>query len=89
MTTFYEEQDRLSQTSSQEEYCPNFPTERLVAVDTSTGKLMCNQCIYKSDLSLSEANSLQFTSQIAGQLKDIFDGKFQDYKRALGQMHKV
>lgn len=81
----------LSQSSIQEEYCPVHPGEMFVAFDNTTQKLVCNQCIYTSDcLSLENAmTQLNFTSFIAGNLKDLFDSKFQAYRSSLESMQQV
>ena len=40
----------MSQTSIQEEYCSEHRQELYVAYDTASDKLVCNQCIYASDI---------------------------------------
>ena len=43
-------QDLCSQQSLQEECCTQHPNEPLVAVHSSNHQLMCNQCLFQSDL---------------------------------------
>ena len=80
----------VSQTSLAEEYCPR-TGEPYVAYDTKLGKLVSNQEIYESDVYAIEEgmNNLTFTSIIAGNLKDLFDQKFEAYRSSLGKMQNI
>jgi hypothetical protein len=81
----------MSQTSIQEEYCSEHRQELYVAYDTANDKLVCNQCIYASDIQSVESamSTLSFTSFIAGNLKDLFDQKFQHYRASLESMQTI
>lgn len=83
------EEAPLSQTSLQEEYCKTHPGELFVAHAQSPNRLLCNQCIYESDISCLEDSSLNFTCFIAGNLKDLFDSKFEQYRQSLSQMQSI
>ena len=78
----------ISQSSIAEEICQVHPNEPLVAYDQNSFKLLCNQCIYLSDVYAIEEgmNQLTFSSIIAGNLKDLFDQKFEAYRNSLNQM---
>ena len=64
----------------QDDYCKEHPTELIVAVDGH--KMMCNRCIFNSDIAQvgDQLSTLNFTSFIAGNLKDLFDSKFDVYR---------
>ena len=74
----------------QEEFCP-VTGEPYVAYCSKTNRLLTNQDIYNSDVgSLEEQmQNLNFTSYIAGNLKDLFDQKFTKYRSSLEQMSTI
>jgi hypothetical protein len=61
-----------------------------VAYNKKTGQLYCNKRIYDEfdDMETAE-QTLTFTSQMASNLKDIFDEKFSLYKKSLQRMEAV
>jgi len=79
----------MSQSSMQEEYCPNHG-DLYVAFDKKKNELVCNQCIYAEVEDVEKAlEQLTFTSYVASNLKDLFDDKFNSYKQSLSQMNKI
>ena len=66
----------MSQNSEQDEFDPNYG-EPYVAYNKKTGQLYCNKRIYDEFDDMDQAEqTLTFTSQMASNLKDIFDDKF-------------
>lgn len=61
-----------------------------MAFNKKTGQLYCNKRIYDEFDDMEQAEqALTFTSQMASNLKDIFDEKFSLYKRSLSRMEAV
>jgi len=59
-----------------------------VAFEPTTQSLFCNDCIFNLDWA-RDLSKLNFTSLIAGRLKDKLDVKFEMYKEALKQMDTI
>ena len=79
----------MSQNSEMEEYDPNYG-EPYVAFNKKTGQLYCNKRIYDEfDDMESAEQTLTFTSQMASNLKDVFDDRFKLYKSSLERMEAV
>jgi hypothetical protein len=84
-------QDLCSQQSLQEEFCTQHPNEPLVAVHSSNHQLMCNQCLFQSDLTncTEHMAQLTFTSTLAHSLKQLFDQKFSAYQQNLQNLSSI
>lgn len=70
--------------SQVDELCPLHPGEMLIAFDRTENKLLCNRCIWASQLNEDDTN-LTFTSLIAADINDMLSSQYAQYSNSKEQ----